>query len=111
MTVRVEYHHEDDAWWADSPDLPGWTAGGDTLAKARELVRSGLVFFLEDEDVDVLESAADQPVIVVTYQRNESLTLFGSATAGATAAARIIHGFHGEAASLPTTHMNDQVPA
>lgn len=62
-TIRVSYHHEDDVWWAESPDLEGWAAGGASLAEAREQVREGLRFFV-GEDVEILEGDLERPVVV-----------------------------------------------
>jgi predicted RNA binding protein YcfA (HicA-like mRNA interferase family) len=28
--VRIRYHHEPEGWWADSPDLPGFSVAGET---------------------------------------------------------------------------------
>jgi predicted RNase H-like HicB family nuclease len=58
--VRVTYHYEDDTWWADSPDVDGYVAAGDTLEATRELVLEGLPFFL-DEEVEVLETPITLP--------------------------------------------------
>lgn len=63
IEVRVDYHHEDGTWWADSPDLEGWVAGGETLEQARQQVHEGLRFFLDDE-VELLEGEVDHPVVV-----------------------------------------------
>ncbi len=30
--IRVIYHHEDEGWWAESPDVKGWLAAGDSYA-------------------------------------------------------------------------------
>lgn len=48
-TVRVIYHHEDDCWWAESPDIAGWYAAGDTYAEVRQLVVEGVAFALGHE--------------------------------------------------------------
>ncbi len=61
--IRVTYHHEDGAWWADSPDLDGWVAGGDTLAEARVQAREGIKFFVGPH-VEVLEGDIEHPVVV-----------------------------------------------
>jgi predicted RNase H-like HicB family nuclease len=53
-TVRVIYHHESDGWWAESPDVEGWSAAGDTYAEVAKLAVAGIPFVLEREDV-VLE--------------------------------------------------------
>lgn len=33
-TVRVIYHHEADGWWAESPDVEGWSAAGDSYPES-----------------------------------------------------------------------------
>lgn len=42
--ARVIYHHEGDGWWAESPDLEGWSAAGDTSAGVRQLAMDGVRF-------------------------------------------------------------------
>lgn len=54
-TVRVIYHHETDGWWAESPDVEGWSAAGDSYAKVAKLAEEGIRFALEQDDV-VLEN-------------------------------------------------------
>jgi predicted RNase H-like HicB family nuclease len=55
--VRVVYHHEAEAWWADSPDVEGFVASGSDLSEIRRLVREGLEFYLEDDEVEIYEQA------------------------------------------------------
>jgi predicted RNase H-like HicB family nuclease len=50
-TVRVIYHHETDGWWAESPDVEGWSAAGDSYAEVSKLAKEGIPFALEREDV------------------------------------------------------------
>ncbi len=45
-TVRVIYHHEADGWWAESPDVGGWSAAGDTYAEVVKLAEEGIPFAL-----------------------------------------------------------------
>jgi predicted RNase H-like HicB family nuclease len=47
--VRVIYHHEEGGWWAESPDLKGWTAVADTWEELVKLVEEGISFALECE--------------------------------------------------------------
>ena len=47
--VRVIYHHEDEGWWAESPDLKGWTAVADSYEEIVQLVEEGIPFALECE--------------------------------------------------------------
>jgi len=46
-TVRVIYHHEDDCWWAESPDVERWTAVGNSYAEVVKLTEEGIPFALE----------------------------------------------------------------
>jgi nuclear transport factor 2 (NTF2) superfamily protein len=41
-SVRVIYHHEDDGWWAESPDVEGWSAVGDDFPEVRNLAVVGI---------------------------------------------------------------------
>jgi predicted RNase H-like HicB family nuclease len=43
-SVRVIYHRENDGWWAESPDVDGWSAAGDTFAEVRRLAGEGVPF-------------------------------------------------------------------
>jgi predicted RNase H-like HicB family nuclease len=52
VTVRVLYHQEPDGWWAESPDIDGWTVAGETFEQLRALVEDGVRF--------ALASAADE---------------------------------------------------
>lgn len=45
-TVRVIYHHETDGWWAESPDVEGWIAVGDSYAEVTKLAEEGVPFAL-----------------------------------------------------------------
>lgn len=46
VTIRVLYHHEASGWWAESPDIDGWTVAGDSFEQVRELVDDGVRFAL-----------------------------------------------------------------
>lgn len=52
-TIRVIHHCEDGIWWAESPDVPQWSAGGDTFEECRQLSEEGVRFALEREDLVV----------------------------------------------------------
>lgn len=58
-TVRIVYHQEGLQWWADSPDVDGFAAGGDSLAEARELAREGVAFYFDDQELDIREQLAN----------------------------------------------------
>ncbi len=49
--VKVVYHREPDGWWAESPDVDGWSAAAPTLAELQALAEEGIRFALERDDV------------------------------------------------------------
>lgn len=51
--VRIIYHHEPEGWWAESPDIDGWSAAGDSYEETRRLAEDGVRFVLERGDVTV----------------------------------------------------------
>lgn len=53
-TVHLTYHLEDDSWWAESDQLPGLFAGGDTLDEAKELAKQAVRDEL-GEDVAIID--------------------------------------------------------
>lgn len=54
--VTVTYHREAGTWWADSEEVPGYTAVADALGELRTLVSEGIRFVLEDDDIEIAES-------------------------------------------------------
>jgi predicted RNase H-like HicB family nuclease len=48
-TVRVIYHHEADGWWAESPDVEGWSAAGNSYPEVVKLAEEGIPFALKHE--------------------------------------------------------------
>lgn len=57
-TVRVLYRSEADGWWAESPDVLGYTAVDESLEGLRSLVAEGISEFLE-EPVLIVEVGSD----------------------------------------------------
>jgi predicted RNase H-like HicB family nuclease len=47
--VRVIYHHESDGWWAESPDVDGWSAAGASYAEVVKQAEEGIPFALAHE--------------------------------------------------------------
>lgn len=68
--IRVTYYHEDGTWWAESADVPGFTAVADALPELRQLVREGLMFHLDLDSIDLRESM-DSGGIVATIEIEE----------------------------------------
>lgn len=63
-TVVVQYHREVEGWWAESGEIPGFTAVGTTLGEVRDLVKSGLPYYLDD-DIELLEQIESPEAAVV----------------------------------------------
>ena len=74
VTARVIYHYEDGAWWAESPDVPGWSAAGGTFAEVRQLAAEGIPWTIAEADVEFRHIVAP-----------DLLPYFNSRTAGAVA--------------------------
>lgn len=68
--VRVIYHHEDDAWWAESPDVQGYSAAAGSLTELRGLVAEGLPLLMENDAVAVYEGFPDE----IQYGRHMAVT-------------------------------------
>jgi predicted RNase H-like HicB family nuclease len=54
ITIR---YHRDNQWWADSPDVPNYTAVADSFAELRDLVFDGIDFVV-GEPVSIVEETA-----------------------------------------------------
>jgi predicted RNase H-like HicB family nuclease len=54
--VRVIYHHEADGWWAESSDVEGWSAAGDSYAEVVKLAEESIPLALEHPADGDLES-------------------------------------------------------
>ena len=46
MTIRILYHQEPQGWWAESPDIDGWSVAGETYDEVRRLAEDGVSFAL-----------------------------------------------------------------
>lgn len=53
MIVRVIYHHEPEAWWAESPEVEGWYGAGESFEEVRQLAEEGIPWALERDDVSL----------------------------------------------------------
>jgi predicted RNase H-like HicB family nuclease len=81
-TVRMRYHHEPEGWWADSPDVAGFTAVGADIAEVRTLVKEGIRFHLETDDVEIYEDVVDRslPAVVEIHLDATALRVDSDAT-------------------------------
>jgi predicted RNase H-like HicB family nuclease len=44
--VRIIYHHEPAGWWAESPDVTGWSAAAESYDEVVKLAEEGIPFAL-----------------------------------------------------------------
>jgi len=45
--VRILHHREGNCWWAESPDVDGWTAAADSYTEVVKLAEEGVPFALK----------------------------------------------------------------
>lgn len=45
--ITIRYHHEREGWWADSPDLPGFSAAGRDFNDLRDRTLAALGEIIE----------------------------------------------------------------
>jgi predicted RNase H-like HicB family nuclease len=67
VTVRILYHQEPQGWWAESPDIAGWSVAGETYDEVRRLAADGVSF--------ALASAAEDCGEVFDEERFGSVTV------------------------------------
>jgi predicted RNase H-like HicB family nuclease len=60
--VRVVYHDEDGTWWAESPDVAGYSAAAESLAALHRLVHEGLPHFLPNQTFEIVDHLAQPQV-------------------------------------------------
>lgn len=55
--ITVRYHKEAGVWWAESPDLAGFSVAADSRDELTTLVREGVAFALDDAPHMILEAS------------------------------------------------------
>jgi hypothetical protein len=73
--ANLTYHHEDGTWWADSPNLLGLFAGGETLDDAKALARQVVADEMGDEALIVEWMPLPGPLARDTSKGQEEATL------------------------------------
>lgn len=69
--VIIQYHWEPgEGWWAESPDVEGFTAAGEDFAEVRRQALGGIDFAL-DEPYLVVEEA---PILASDANQNPTVT-------------------------------------
>ncbi|SRR6266498_2713116 len=76
--VAVRYHQEPEGWWAETADLPNYSAAGATYEEVRDLVFRGLPALL-DQPIDIREDLSDVGIAVPLVVLDSSSTLSGLA--------------------------------
>jgi len=57
--ITIVIHRETDGWWAEAPELPGFSATAPTADTLRDVTREGLAFHLDDEPFEIFELSMD----------------------------------------------------
>lgn len=98
--VKITYHPDEDAWWADSSDMPGFTVVAEDLASLRELAREAAEFYVDGpvEIAEVIENPHFAPA--AQWHTVGSPRTFGSAG-----------GWSRPASSVPPAGVLEKVPA
>jgi predicted RNase H-like HicB family nuclease len=65
-SVQVIFHLEPEGCWAETPEVPRFSAAADDLEELARLTKEGLVLHL-DEDVELAVSLADDTHSVPTF--------------------------------------------
>ena len=60
MVVRILYHREPQGWWAESPEVNGWSVAGQTYDEVRRIADDGLRFALASAAEDRGEAFNEQ---------------------------------------------------
>jgi predicted RNase H-like HicB family nuclease len=88
--VHIRYHFDgpddgqDGAWWADSPDVEGFSAAGDTFEEVRRMAHQGIAFFVGQTVAVVEEGVPVEPERVPSVAKIELTGTFtGSLLGGA----------------------------
>lgn len=58
VKVNVRYHVEPEGVWAESDEVPGFSAAGESLGEVRGLVREGLAFHFDGAPFELAEEMA-----------------------------------------------------
>lgn len=75
-SVKIVYHRDEGAWWADSPDMPGFSAVGDTFDDTRKLALEDIPFYFDGNRPDIVDErmengASLMPGSVMFFPRPE----------------------------------------
>jgi predicted RNase H-like HicB family nuclease len=90
-TVTLVYHREAEGWWAESPEIKGFVAGGDTLAEARAMAEEGVRFYLDEPvEIEIIEILPEGFTVLGIDTKPGSLITVSASGTSATAAVQAI---------------------
>lgn len=79
--VVVTYHHENGAWWAESDDLPGFSALAALFSEARQLVAEAAQrCFRTSGDYRLVERLDDGAILSGSYAHATTTNAIGAAS-------------------------------
>jgi predicted RNase H-like HicB family nuclease len=58
-SIATWYHHEPEGWWAESPDIDGWSVAGESYDEFRRPAEDGVSFALSSAAEDRGEAFDD----------------------------------------------------
>lgn len=99
-TITVRYHAEDTTWWAESADLPGFSAAADSLREVRRLVHAAVADLTEDDGYELLEAQESGAPVIDWDVRTAPVSLWtaplgarsqGEAASATKAQAPVVH--------------------
>ncbi len=48
LLIRIMVHHEEDCWWAESPDLPGLSVAADSRESLLAAIKPAVEYYVEE---------------------------------------------------------------
>ncbi len=48
LLIRIVIHHEEDGWWAESPDLPGLSVAEDSRESLLAAIKPAVEYYIEE---------------------------------------------------------------
>lgn len=78
----IDYHEEDGQWWADSPEIPGYSAWADSFYEVRDLVLEGLAFVTDDPNAVAHERFAARRAPITSRDAYGSVRSLWTVTSG-----------------------------
>jgi len=63
MKIRIEIEGGGTHWYADSPDIEGFVALGDSLEEVRKLAKSLIYFHFECENIIVEDLVIEETIL------------------------------------------------